>query len=242
MKKFLIIAFFLLIASFIYAQTPEREIGGADAERLGIESAQQMIREVSVDKFEHDGFWRSTMSSDEGYTTTRLFVGAPAGKVAIPEEDGLNIPDKFVLGTRVDFLRRGYNSFTIYPTRPIPVEGITKTVSVWVAGRNYNHDLVLLVEDFFGRYYEFYMGRLNFMGWKRMTVTIPPQADDGLSGVVQRNYHYNNHMGIKIIGFRIDCDPLEAYGSYYIYFDDLRAMTDLFSEFHRDPDDMVDGW
>jgi len=242
MKKFFIIAFFLLIASLIYAQTPEREIGGADPQRLGIDSAQQMIREVSVDKFEHDGFWRSTMSNDEGYTTTRLFDGSPAGKEDIPEEEGLNIPDRYVLGTRVDFLRRGYNSFTIYPTRPIPIEGITKTVSVWVAGRNYNHELVLLIEDFFGRYYEFYMGKLNFMGWKKMTVTIPPQADDGLSGVVQRNYHYNNHMGLKITGFRIDCDPLEAYGSYYIYFDDLRAMTDLFSEYHRDPDDMVDGW
>jgi hypothetical protein len=80
------------------------------------------------------------------------------------------------------------------------------------------------------------------MGWKKMTVTIPPQAEDGLSGVVQRNYHYNNHMGIKIIGFRIDCDPLEAYGSYYLYLDDLRATTDLFSEYYRDPDDMVDGW
>jgi hypothetical protein len=242
MKKFLIIAFILLVGSFLYAQTPEREIGGQDPERLGIESAQQMLREISVDKFEHDGFWRSTMSTDEGYTTTRLFNGSPAGKEPIPEEEGLNLTDKFVLGTRVDFLRRGYNTFTIYPTRPIPIEGITKTVSVWVAGRNYNHELVLLVEDFFGRYYEFYMGKLNFMGWKRMTVTIPPQADDGLSGVVQRNYHYNNHMGIKVIGFRIDCDPMEAYGSYYIYFDDLRAVTDLFSEYNRDPDDMVDGW
>jgi hypothetical protein len=242
MKNFLIIAFFLLIGAFLYAQVPEREIGGQDPERLGIESAQQMLKEISVDKFEHDGFWRSTMSNDEGYSTTRLFTGSPAGKEPIPEEDGLNIPDRFVLGTRIDFLRRGYNSFTIYPTRPIPIEGITKTVSVWVAGRNYNHELVLLIEDFFGRYYEFYMGRLNFMGWKRMTVTIPPQADDGLSGVVQRNYHYNNHMGIKIMGFRIDCDPMEAYGSYYIYFDDLRATTDLFSEYNRDPDDMVDGW
>jgi len=239
MKKILIVAIFLLIGSFIYAQT---EVGGADPQRLGIETAQQMLKEVSVDKFEYDGFWRSSMSSDEGYTTTRLFAGSPAGKEPIPDEANLNITDQYVLGTRVDYLRRGYNSFTIYPTRPIPIEGITKTVSVWVAGRNYNHDLVLLIQDFFGRYYEFYMGKLNFMGWKKMTATIPPQADDGFSGVVQRNYHYNSNMGIKIVGFRIDCDPLEAYGSYYIYFDDLRATTDLFAEYHRDPDDMVDGW
>jgi hypothetical protein len=240
MRNFLIVAIFLFIGSFIYAQ--QREIGSPDPQRLGIESAQQMLKEISVDKFEHDGFWRSTMSSDEGHTTSRLFAGAPAGKEPVPDEVELNIPDKYVLGTRVDFIRRGYNSFTIYPTRPIPIEGITKTISLWVAGRNYNHELILLIEDFFGRKYEFYIGKLNFMGWKKLTVTIPPQAEDGLSGVVQRNYHYNNHMGIKILGFRIDCDPLEAYGSYYIYLDDIRATTDLFSEYYRDPDDMVDGW
>ncbi|MDR1836240.1 MAG: flagellar filament outer layer protein FlaA [Treponema sp.] len=242
MRKFLIVAFFLSIVAFLYAQQAEREIGSPDASRVGVDSAQQMIKEVSVDKFEHDGFWRSTISSDVGFTTTRLFAGSPAGKEPIPDEEGLNISDGYVLGTRVDFLRRGYNSFTIYPTRPIPIEGITKTVSVWVAGRNYNHDLTLLIQDFFGRNYEFYMGTLNFIGWKKLTVAIPPQSEDGLSGVVQRNYHYNTHMGIKIAGFRIDCDPTETYGSYYLYLDDLRATTDLFTEYHRDPDDMVDGW
>jgi len=240
MKKFLAITLILFIGGFAFAQ--QQEIGTPNAQRLGIESAQQMIKEVSVDKFEHDGFWRSTMSSDEGYTTSRLFTGAPAGKQPIPEEEGLNIPDRYVLGTRIDYLRRGYSSFTIYPTRPIPVEGISKTISVWVAGRNFNHELVLLIQDFFGRNYEFVMGKLNFMGWQKLTVAIPPAPDDGLSGVVQRSYNYNNNFGIKIMGFRIDCDPLEARGSYYIYFDDLRAETDLFSESHRDPDDMVDGW
>ena len=240
MKKFLTIALILLIGGFVYAQ--QREVGAPDPERLGIETAQQLLREVSVDKFEHEGLWRSRMSPDEGYTTTRLFVGSPAGKQDIPEEEGMEIRDIHVLGTRVDFLRRGYSSFTIYPTRPVPIEGITKTVSVWIAGRNFNHEIYLLIQDFFGRNYEFFMGRLNFIGWQKVTVAIPPAPDDGVSGVVQRNYHYQNNFGIKIMGFRIDCDPMEAMGSYYIYFDDLRAETDLFSEHHRDPDDMVDGW
>ncbi|MDR2049403.1 MAG: flagellar filament outer layer protein FlaA, partial [Treponema sp.] len=42
--------------------------------------------------------------------------------------------------------------------------------------------------------------------------------------------------------FRIDCDPMEAYGSYYIYFDDLRAVTDLFAEDIKDADDPSDMW
>ena len=113
---------------------------------------------------------------------------------------------------------------------------------MWVVGRNFNHTLNILIEDFFGRRYELYMGKLNYQGWKLLTVAVPPQAEDGRNGIVQRNYHYNNSMGIKIIGFRVDCDPLEALGSYYIYFDDLRAVTDLFAENNRDPDDMVDSW
>jgi hypothetical protein len=240
MKRFIFIALFLVIA--VCMVCAQREIGDPDAYEMDIDTAQQQLKEVSVDKFEYEGFWSSHMSSDEGYTVSRLFSGGPSSKEPIPDEEGMNIPDKYVLGTRVDFLRRGYNSFTIRPARPIPIEGITKTVSLWVAGRNFNHDLVLLIQDYFGRNYEIYMGRLNFQGWKKLTVAIPPQSTDGVNGVVQRSYHYNNQMGIKIIGFRIDCDPMEAYGNYYIYFDDLRAVTDLFTENNRDPDDMADGW
>lgn len=228
------------IASFAFAQATE--LGKPDPERIGVEAAQQKLKEVSVDKFESAGFWDAKMSTDEGYAVARLFEGAPAGKTPIPEEQNLNLPDKYVLGTRVDYLRRGYSSFTIVPTRPIPIEGVTKTISVWVAGRNYNHVLKILVEDFFGREYELFMGKLNFQGWKKLTVAIPPQGPDGKTGIVQRNYHFTTNSGVKVIGFKVECDPEEAFGSYYIYFDDLRAVTDLFAEDSRDPDDMVDSW
>jgi hypothetical protein len=240
--KRLILIFFALFLSFTCGMVFAQEIGDADPYMVGIDSAQQQLKEIPVDKFEHDGFWYSTMSSDEGYTTSKLFAGAPAGKEPIAEEEGMDIPDKYVLGTRVDYLRRGYNTFTIRPIRPIAIEGITKTVSVGVVGRNFNHYLKLLIQDYFGREYEIHMGKLNFQGWKKITVAIPPQPMDGVNGVVQRSYHYNNQMGIRIMGFRVECDPVETYGSYYVYFDDLRAVTDLFAENNRDADDMSDGW
>ena len=239
MKRSIFAVILLASTALLFAQT---EVGTPNPEKVGVESAQQKLKEVSVDKFEQAGFWISKMSSDEGFTTTRLFEGSPAGKQPIPEEKNLNIPDKYVLGTRVDFLRRGYNTFTLLPLRPIPIEGITKTISVWVVGRNYNHTLKILIQDFFGREYELYMGKLNFQGWKKLTVAIPPQAPDGRNGIVQRDYHYNSKMGIKVTGFKVECDPMESYGSYYLYLDDLRAVTDLFAEENRDPDDMVDSW
>ncbi|MDR3139446.1 MAG: flagellar filament outer layer protein FlaA [Treponema sp.] len=240
MKGLIITALLLCLSGFIFAQ--QNEVGSTNAENIGVDAAQQLLKEVSVDKFEQNGYWRSAIPSDAGYITSRLFGGGPSDKEPVPDEEGLNIPDNYVLGCRVDFLHRGHASFTVYPVRPIPIEGITKTISVWVAGRNYNHELKILIEDYFGRPFELYMGKLNYQGWKQLTVAIPPQASDGRTGIVQRNYHYNNQLGIKVVGLKVDCDPAETYGSYYVYFDDLRAVTDLFSENNRDPDDMADEW
>jgi hypothetical protein len=242
MKRYVFIALIvsLFLSGYLFAQ---EEIGANDPQQLGIEEAQQKLKEISIDKFENEGYWNSTISSDEGYAVTRLFEGSPAGKTAIPDEENLDPApsDRYVLGTRVDFLRRGYSSINLYPTRPIPVEGITKTISIWVAGRNFNHELHVLIQDVFGRKFDLYMGKLNFQGWKQLTVAVPPQPGDGQNGIVQRNYHYNS-TGIKIIGFRIDCDPVDAYGTYYVYLDDLRVVTDLFAEDNRDEDDMSDAW
>ena len=181
------------------------------------------------------------MSSDEGVIQGRLFDGAPKQKKAIPEEENLNLPDSKVYGTKVSFYRRGYNSFEVRAVKPIPVEGITKTVSVWVVGRSYPHVLKLLLEDYMGQQFELYVGKLNHAGWKLMTVAVPPQNAAG-TGIVQKDYHYGTSMGLKIVGFRIECNPWEAYGNYYIYFDDLRAVTDLYEIDLRDDDDMKDSW
>jgi hypothetical protein len=239
MKRFIISVACLLVAGGLFAQAG---VGSTNAGNIGTDTAQQKLKEVSVDKFEHEGFWTSTMSSDQGLTSSRLFAGSPSDKQPIEEEADLNIPDKYVLGTKVDFYHRGPATFTVKAAHPIPIEGITKTISVWVAGRNFNHTLKIIVQDYFGNQYKLVMGTLNFQGWKQLSVAIPPQNDYSTSGIVQQSYHYNNEIGIKIVGFEVVCDPTETVGTYYLYLDDLRAVTDLFVENSRDDDDMADAW
>jgi hypothetical protein len=237
MKQYISILLFLTAAGFLSAQ-----VGTQDAASLGDGLDNTYLKELSLDKFEIDGSWGVSISSDAGFASARMFDGGPSGKTPIPDEEGLNLVDNHVLGVRIDFLRRGLTSIFVVPERPIPVEGIAKTVSVWVAGRNYNHTLVLLVQDYYGRYFELEAGKLNFQGWKQLVVAIPPQPDYGRQGIVQRDLHYVNLGGIKITGFRIDVDPLEAYGSYFVYFDDLRVTTDLFADTSSEPDDPADDW
>jgi len=245
MKKTIAALIALFVAMTAYAQAT---VGNPDPNAVGSDTAQQKLQLVSVEKFEAAGFWNAFISSDSGVIATRLFKGAPQGKEDEPKPEeryaGVDpmVADQYALGVRVEFFRRGYSEIFVLAQKPIPIEGITKTISVWVIGRNYNHTLKVIVKDFFGNEFELTLGKLNFQGWKKLSVAVPPQAPDGRSGIIQRNYHYATSMGLKIIGFKIECDPMESYGTYYVYFDDLRAVTDLFAEDNRDEDDIADGW
>ena len=190
---------------------------------------------------EREGSWNSRISSDVGVISGRLFEGGPAAKEPLNDAGNQDLEDTHVYGAKVEFFHRGVNSFFITAARPIAIEGITKTVSVWVAGRNQNHTLTLLVQDYFGNNFELYMGTLAFSGWKKMTVAVPP-SPDGKRGIIQTSAFFGDRPGLRIVGFRIDCDPETAFGTYYFYIDDIRAVTDLYTIKNRDADDMIDNW
>jgi hypothetical protein len=226
----LFLAVILVMPSFAQTQSTP------NAADIGKDQAQQLLKEIPISHFSDAAFWTGAMQLDQGNITLRRFAGKPAGSVPIADEQKLGIEEgDYVLGIKVGFYRRGPASFTIAPVNSLPIEGITKTISVWVVGRNYNHMLKVLIQDYLGRQLELTMGSLNFMGWKQLVVAVPPN-------IVQTEFHFTYKTGIKILGFRVDCDPLEDFGTYYLYLDDLRAVSDLFGEAKRDIDDMVDGW
>ena len=233
MKKLL---FFILCFSLAFSVVVGQETNPNPA-NLGVDSAQQRLTEISLSKFEDPGFWQVSMPIDHGIITHRRFEGGPMNKRPLPgaEQSNVQEDDRFVLGVKVEYFRRGWTSLSIQPIRPIPIPGITKTISVWVVGRNFNHTLKVVIEDDFGTRVALPMGTLNFSGWKELTVAVPPT-------IQQRNPHYNDRGGIRVIGFIIEPAMLETFGTYYVYFDDLRAVTDLFAEENRDPDDMYDAW
>ncbi len=239
MKKFLLTALVAMAACAAFAQNSIVE--DPNPEVVGNDSAMQALREISLDKFEREGAWFVHMSPDYGVISARNFEGSPAMKEPVKGEDPETNPDTQVLGVKVQFFKRGINSFYITSQRPIPIEGITKTISMWVCGRNQGHDLYILIEDYFGRSYELYMGNLGFSGWKKLTAVVPPSPDSE-HGIVQHSAYYGDRPGLRILGFRVDCNPVLARGTYYVYFDDLRCVTDLYDYENHDEDDMADNW
>ena len=237
MKKLLSAVLAFAVAGFVFAQNSD--LSEPDPTVIGNDSAKQALREISIDKFEIEGSWNAHISPDFGVISSRLFDGSPAMKEPLKGEE--EAEDSKVLGVKVEFFRRGVNSFFVRSARPIPIEGVTKTVSVWVAGRNMDHEMYLLVQDYFGNNFELYMGSLGLSGWKKMTVAVPP-TPDGEHGIIQQSAYNGVKPGLRILGFRIDCNPMLARGQYYIYFDDLRAVTDLYDLENRDEDDINDDW
>ncbi len=223
-------------AGFVFAQ---ESVASPDPTVIGNDSARQALKEVSVDRFELEGSWTASISPDNGVIGVRLFEGSPAAKEPIQGDE--DIPDTKVLGVKVEFFHRGLNSFFIRSTRPIPIEGVTKTISLWATGRNIDHTLYVLVQDYYGNNFELYVGTLGFSGWKKMQVAVPP-TPDGEHGIIQQSATDGERPGLRIVGFRVDCNPVLARGTYYLYLDDLRAVTDLYDVENRDEDDMRDDW
>lgn len=238
MKKLIIFTLVMALASVVFAQQG-RSIAEPNPETVGNDSAMQALREISVDKFEREGSWNVSISPDYGIISARLFDGNPAMKD--PLEGDNPDEDTRVLGVKVEFFRRGINSFFIRAVRPLPVEGTTKIISMWVCGRNMDHDLYVTVQDYFGHNFELYMGNLGFAGWKKLSAVVPPSID-GEHGIVQSSAYWGDRPGLRITGFRVDCNPMLARGAYYLYFDDLRVVTDLYDMENHDEDDMSDNW
>ncbi|MCA1754972.1 MAG: flagellar filament outer layer protein FlaA [Spirochaeta sp.] len=232
LRNTLFVVMILLVSGAVWAQQEE-----VDPSQLGVDSAQQRLQEVSVTRFEDPAFWNVNMSLDTGVLTYRRLAGAPIDKEPIEAETELGIEegDEYVLGVKAEFFRRGSSTIFVQASRPLAVPGIVKTLSVWVVGRNRQHRMSLVVEDYFGNRNILPFGTMNFSGWRQMTVAIPPT-------IVQQDSFYSDRSGLQVLGFLIELDQMQTYGQYYVYLDDLRAVTDLFSEEARDPDDMVDGW
>lgn len=238
MKKILTTVLALAAATgFAFAQNSS--LSDPDPTVVGADSAKQALREISIDRFEVEGSWNAHISPDYGVISSRLFEGSPSMKEPVKGDE--DAEDTKVLGVKVEFFRRGVNSFYVTATRPIPIEGVTKTISVWVAGRNMDHEMYVLVQDYYGNNFELYLGSLGFSGWKKMTVAVPP-TPDGEHGIIQQSAYNGIKPGLRIVGFRIDCNPMLARGQYYLYLDDLRVVTDLYDIENRDEDDINDDW
>jgi hypothetical protein len=227
---FYIVAVFILIVVPIALMAQEET---TEDLRVGITTSRQILADVPITHFEDADTWDSHMAVDQGVILSMKRKGKPLELPDTDPNDG--IENNYVLGVKVAFNMRSYASISLRPQRPIKIPGITKAITVWVCGRSFKHRLYCHLIDFKGTEMIIDMGLLDFAGWKKVSIAVP-------AAIEQEEYHWVNWRGVSFAGLSIRTDPEESYGVYYVYFDELRAITDVYQEEHRDEDNMEDGW
>lgn len=202
------------------------------------DTGRQILREISVDSFDDPTLWRVEVPIDRGIAGTQRIYGGTKEKAPLRVAEQINDynpVDNYVYGVRVDYFSRSSNTqIALKAVRPIYVPGVVKKLSVWVSGRGKNHQLSIIVRDMKGEVKTLPLGNLAYTGWKKLETSVPIEIpQDDINGAL---------FGLYVLGFVIDANFEDTVGRYYIYFDDIRAVTDVLDETLRPEDDIQDGW
>ena len=150
------------------------------------------------------------------------------------------------------FDRRGYNWIDVYPVKTgtaqgeepepfeIPIPGRISYLDMWVWGSNLNYYLEAYFRDHQGVVYNLYMGSLAYQGWKNLRTKIP-------TSIPQSKRILPRLAGLTFVKFRIWTTPVERVDNFYIYFDQMKVLTDTFESLFdgdelADPDRVQELW
>ena len=136
------------------------------------------------------------------------------------------------LGINGRFDRRGHNWIDIFPTREgdpntpveIPIPGRVRLLDMWVWGSNHHLSLDVYVRDHNGMIHILRMGDLNFAGWRNLQVNVP-------TTISQTRRHLPRMASLSFVKFRIWTHPNERVDNFFVYFKQLKALTDVFEAY-----------
>jgi len=129
--------------------------------------------------------------------------------------------NEYVLGVRAAYTRKGYNRLWIYPEEEIVIPGHAKKIDVWVWGANYHYQLEVHLRDYRGIVHTVPLGSLHFMGWKNMSARIPTH-------IPQHIRYLPMERPLTLVRLVIWTEPVERVDDYFIYFDQLKVLTDMY--------------
>ncbi|MDD5065667.1 MAG: flagellar filament outer layer protein FlaA [bacterium] len=202
-----------------------------------------------------DGQWvigNTSPNVDMAVTAVKATPGGPWG-LAVPEDQ-----KKTCLGVKTGFRTRGYNFVEILPPvydaksysilqnyfnipipnsggdRFIPIPGKCKSLDVWVAGRGFRYNFEVWLKDFNGFVYSLDMGKLDFPGWRNLSRDIPQY-------IPQEEKYFPREKPLKFVKYVLVSDPDERADKFFIYFDHMKVITDVYIE-RIDGDDIRDNW
>jgi len=140
-----------------------------------------------------------------------------------------NDPPLRSLGLNGRFDRQGYNWIDLYPVKAdnpdepaeIPIPGRVRYIDLWVWGSNLNYYIEFFVRDYQGVVHALKLGDIAYTGWRNLRVNIP-------NHIPQSRRIVPTYAGLQFVKMRIWTQPVEKVNNFYIYFKQLKVLTDMF--------------
>jgi len=136
------------------------------------------------------------------------------------------------LGLRGAFDRKGYNWIDLYPVKSddpdggpaeIPIPGIVDDIDCWVWGSNLRYYIEIYLRDYRGVVHTIRFGdNIAYEGWRSLRIVVPKH-------IPQERRILPSYAGLTFVKFRIWTTPTENVDSFYIYFKQLRVLTNNFN-------------
>ncbi len=243
MKKVTLIAL-LIVAFSLYGQQPAGGGGGQPQPGGGGAGGQPgqpagggggagtvtALSPETIDDFEQAEDWRARSTCPLGDTKVlkivqRGEIRAADDEQAKPDEgEALSVdqnPDNpnHVLGVKTYFLERGFDRVEISPPHEYVIKGKARQFSVWALGRKFRHTLYIKLRDYKGITHTLPLGRLDYFGWRKLTVTVPgwlPQSTR--FSLLDKNLHF--------VSLFVVSDVHDIGGEFYFYVDALKVLVD----------------
>ncbi|MBI9103414.1 MAG: flagellar filament outer layer protein FlaA [Spirochaetales bacterium] len=149
--------------------------------------------------------------------------------------------DYQVLGVNARFDRQGYNYLEFIPVKtgddgevvanPLEIEGRVKYLDMWIWGSQFDYYVDVHIEDYTGVVWTLNLGDINYTGWRNLRVEIPhyiPQSETYIPYL----------KSLKLVKFVVWTRPSERVADFYMYFDQIKVLTDTF-ESTFDGDDLT---
>jgi len=223
---------------------------GTETAKVTKKKKQDGLVEDWLNDFEACEDWRAASTCPLGESKIRKIPGKPRpvnplGKFVneqgqegefvndLTDENGIPHKNEYVIGVKTYFMDRGFDRVEVFPPNEYIIRGKAREIKVWALGRKFRHTLYVKLRDFKGNIHKIKIGRLDFWGWKEMSVIIPGWLPQSSSyAVLDKNLHF--------VSFFVESDRFEVPGVFYLYLDQFRVITDL-SEFTGD-ETIKDTW
>jgi hypothetical protein len=214
-RKLIIMLLSLLIIMPAYTQENEtgdkKEEKAADKNEAGKnETGGQVYSEITLEDFE------STVYNDSNLVY----------RVTGDQKGGLMIRDQYPSPAKDSKKYLGVKIFggsgdviSIIPPKRLIINKHCRSISIWAYGKGFSGELSLLLRDSADIAHRLVFGKLNFSGWKKLTVLISDE-------VAQQDKYLNQKKDLEILKILYNPGNTSRMLIWnYFYLDDITAAA-----------------